>query len=63
MTPPDPRLQTTIDELANAPQTATLVAGQRRRDLGAHVEATVTFLEALQQAITAMQTLRQGGAS
>ncbi len=54
---------TRCHELANAPQTATLVAGQLRRHLSAHVEAAVTFLEALQRAITAMQTLRQGGAS
>jgi len=61
MTPLDPRLQAAIGELANALQTATLVAGQLRRELGAHVEDAETLHQALQRAVTAIHTLRQGG--
>ena len=63
MTALDPRLQAAIDELANALQTATLVAGQLRRELGGHVEDAETLHQALQRVVTAMQTLRQGDAS
>ena len=38
MTAPDPRLRQLVDELANALQTATLIAGQFRQDLGARVQ-------------------------
>ena len=38
MTSQDPRLPVLLDELANALQTVTLVTGQLRRDLRAHVE-------------------------
>ncbi len=60
MTPLDPRLQAAIGELANALQTATFVAGQLRRELGAHVEDAETVHQALRRAVTAMRTLRQG---
>ena len=53
MTPLDPRLQAAIDELANALQTATLVAGQVRRD-------AETLHQAVSRAVTALQSVRKG---
>ena len=63
MTPLDPQLRVAIEEMANALQPAMLVAGQLRRELGAHVADAETLHEALQRAVTAIHTLRQGDAS
>ena len=60
MTPLDPRLEAAIDELANALQTVTLVTGQLRRDLRAHVQDADTLHQAVSQAVTALRAVRKG---
>ncbi len=60
MTPVDPRLQTALDELANALQTVTLVTGQLRRDLRAHAQEADTLHQAVSRAVTALQAVRTG---
>ncbi len=60
MTPVDPQLAVLLAELANALQTATLVSGQLRRDLEAHVHAADTLHQAVSRAVTALQSVRKG---
>ncbi len=60
MTPLDPQLEAAISELANALQTVTLVTGQLRRDLRAHVLETDTLHQAVSRAVTALWSVRKG---
>ncbi len=60
MTPLDPRLRELVDELANALQIAVLVAGRLQGDLDANAEDAATLHQAVNRAVTALETLRKG---
>jgi hypothetical protein len=63
MTPLDPRLRETLDELANALQTAVLLAGRLQGDLSANAQNATTLHQAVARAVAALETLRKGDAS
>ena len=61
MTPSDANLRQAIDELANALQTAVLLAGQLATNLRTDANDADRLRDAVSRATAALRTLRPGG--